>query len=113
MKGWATRHHEEAALRRNILAEIINMGVGRFLSHALVLAVLFSPYYLGAQHMNRPPVSGTPADEECVANLGRIYKLLKQYLHHSGEVLGFPSNLEAVYSMAKAPKPFICPADKE
>jgi len=98
---------------RNIFVEIVIMSGSRCLSLTLVLAVLFAPCYLGAQHMNKPPVSRTPADEECVADLHRIYKLLKQYLHHSGGALGFPSNLDALYPMAKEPKPFICPADKE
>jgi hypothetical protein len=79
---------------------------------ALVLIVLLLPFFSGAQDMNKPSVSRTPVDEQCVGNLQRIYKLIKQYLHHSGGALGFPSNLDGVYLMSKDPKPFICPADK-
>src|SRR6266481_4582972 len=100
--------HQEVSMKSCGLTAIINIErASRCLPFALVLAVLFLPFCLEAQDMNKPSVSPTPADEQCTANLHRIYKLLKQYLHHSGGALGFPSKLDAVYPMAKDPKPFI------
>jgi hypothetical protein len=99
-------------MRSHILAEMIKAaGASKCLLLALVILLL--PFPSGAQDMNKPSVSSAPVDEQCVGNLQRIYKLIKQYLHHSGGALGFPSNLDGVYLMAKDPKPFICPADKE
>jgi hypothetical protein len=100
------------SMRSHILAEIRTARPSKCLLLALALIVLLLPFSLGAQDMNKPSVSRTPIDEQCLGNLHRIYKLIKQYLHHSGGALGFPSNLDGVYLMAKDPKPFICPADK-
>lgn len=101
-------------MRSHILAETIKMaGASKCVALALVVVVLFSLHFLGAQDMNKPSVSRTPVDEQCVGNLQRIYKLIKQYLHHSGGALGFPSNFDGVYLMARDPKPFVCPADRK
>ena len=100
-------------MRSQILVEMIKAtGASKCLFLALVLVISLLPFPSGAQDMNKPSVSRTPVDEQCVGNLQRIYKLIKQHLHHSGGALGFPSNLDGVYLMAKDPKPFICPADK-
>jgi hypothetical protein len=100
-------------MRSQILVEMIEAaGASKGLLLALVLVILLLPFPSGAQDMNKPSASRTPVDEQCVGNLQRIYKLIKQHLHHSGGALGFPSNLDGVYLMAKDPKPFICPADK-
>ncbi len=99
-------------MRSHILAEIRTAGPSKCFLLSLALIVLLLPFSSGAQDMNKPSVSRTPVDEQCASNLHRIYKLIKQYLHHSGGALGFPSNLDGVYLMAKDPTPFICPADK-
>ena len=66
-----------------------------------------------AQKMKNQSFSQTNTDHQCIANLKRIGKLIKRHLHHSAGVLGFPTNLDTIYSMSLDPKLFICPADKE
>jgi len=100
-------------MRSHILAATIKMaGASNRRRATLLLVVLLSAAPLGAKDKNKRSASRS-ADEECVHNLQRIYISIKQYLHHSGGRLGFPADLEALYPMAREPKPFVCPADKE
>jgi hypothetical protein len=99
-------------MRSQIFAEIINVaGAYKRPLLAFVLVVFLLPFPSGAQDMTNPPVSRPSVDQQCVGDLQRIYKLIKQQLHHSGGALGFPSDLDGLYGMAKDPNPFICPAD--
>ena len=75
-------------MRSHILAEMIKGArASKCLLLALVLVVLLLPFSSGAQDMNKPSVSRAPVDEQCAGNLQRIYKLIQQYLHHSGGAL--------------------------
>ena len=67
----------------------------------------------GAQQMSKRSVPQSNIDAQCTANLKRIYKLIKLYLHRSGGVLGFPADLDAIELMASDRKLFYCPGDKQ
>ena len=57
--------------------------------------------------------SATMNDEErCTSNLKDIFKLLGMWVHQSGGVVPFPSDLRLVYPLSKEPAMFVCPADK-
>jgi prepilin-type processing-associated H-X9-DG protein len=61
--------------------------------------------------MNKQSTSNPNRDEECIANLKRIYRLIKIDQHQSGGLLGLPIDLDQVYLEASEPKPLICPND--
>jgi len=80
---------------------------------AVVTMFVLSSDVLGAQGMDKPIVSRTAAEEQCIGNLRRIHKLIKLDQHRSGGELPFPSNFARLNLMAREPKPFVCPADKD
>lgn len=94
-----------------ITSAIVSKPVRLVLPAALLALLSFFPSR--AQDMSKASLSQTSIDVQCVDNLKRIHKLITLYLHQAGGALGFPSNLERIYLMAKEPKPFVCPGDKQ
>ena len=78
-----------------------------------ILVTLLWFFPLRAQKVKKQSLSQTSIDEQCIANLKRIDKLIKHYLHHTAGVLGFPASLDEIHSMSKDPHLFICPGDKQ
>jgi hypothetical protein len=107
---------EVSSMRSRILTGAIKSAiVGNRLLLVLpaILLVLHSSFPSRVQDMNEPSSSQASIDKQCIANLKSIYQMIKIHLHHSAGVLGFPSNLELIYSLTKEPNLFICPADKQ
>ena len=85
----------------------------RLLVFGTLLLAVISVAPSRAQDMPKTPSSEPNFEEHCIANLKRIHRLIAHYMHHTGGAVGFPSNFESIYLMAKDPKPFICPRDKQ
>lgn len=80
-----------------------------------IRAIIFfslSIWPLRAETRDKQFMFKSDVDEHCIDNLRRIYELVHAYLHQSGSVAGFPSDLEVIALMANDPKLLICPADK-
>ena len=96
---------------RAIKSAIVSKRLWLALPAILLTLLWFFPS--GAQKVKKQSFSQASIDEQCIANLKRLDKLIKHYLHHTAGVLGFPANLDEIHSMSKDAHLFICPGDKQ